>query len=71
MAMSINMYYCNSIVGAIEFMPVLAITRIGRYYRTTIPREVRKLLGIDEGSEIEWVFEDGRVVIRKRGGERG
>jgi len=30
------------IVGAIEFMLVLAVTRIGRYYRTTALREVRK-----------------------------
>jgi len=57
----------NSIVGAIEHMPVLAITKVGRYYRTTIPREVRKLLNINENDEIEWVFEDNKVIIRKKG----
>ena len=57
-----------SIVGVVEFMPVLAVTRVGRYYRTTIPREVRKLLGIGVNDEVEWVFEDGKVVIKKRGG---
>jgi bifunctional DNA-binding transcriptional regulator/antitoxin component of YhaV-PrlF toxin-antitoxin module len=47
-------------------MPVLARTRTGRGYRTTIPREVRKLLGIGESDEAEWVFEDGKVIVRKR-----
>jgi len=35
-------------------------------YRTTIPREVRKLLGIGESDEAEWVFEDGKVIVRNR-----
>jgi len=34
-------------------MPVLARTRVGRGYRTTMPREVRKLLGIGESDEVE------------------
>ena len=58
-------------MGALEGMPVLAVTRIGRYHRTTIPREVRKLLEINENDEIEWVFEDGKIIVRKRGGEHG
>ncbi len=29
-------------------MPILSRTRVGRYNRTTVPREVRKLLGISE-----------------------
>ena len=37
-------------------MSVLAVTRIGRYYRTTVPREIHKLLGIKENDEIEWIF---------------
>jgi len=52
-------------------MPVLSVTRVGRYYRTTIPREVRKLLGLSEGDEVEWVFEDGRVVVRRALRETG
>jgi AbrB family looped-hinge helix DNA binding protein len=48
--------------------PTLSRTRVGKYNRTTIPREVRKLLGISEGDVVERVYEDGRVVIR--GGER-
>jgi len=58
-------------MGAIESMPVLAVTRVGRYYRTTIPREVRKFLSINENDEIEWVFEDNKVVIRKKGEKHG
>jgi len=61
----------NPIVGAIEHMPVLAITKVGRYYRTTIPREVKKLLNINENDEIEWVFEDNKVIIRKKGEKHG
>jgi len=52
-------------------VPVLATTRVGKYYRTTVPREVRRLLGINEDDEIEWVFEDGKVVVRRKGGEVG
>jgi AbrB family looped-hinge helix DNA binding protein len=52
-------------------VPVLATTRVGRYYRTTVPREVRRLLGINENDKIEWVFEDSKVVVRKKGGGRG
>jgi len=52
-------------------MPVLAVTKVGKNFRTTIPREVRRLLGIGENEEIEWVFEDGKVIVRKRGGSNG
>jgi hypothetical protein len=35
---------------------------------TTVPVLVRRLLGISEGSEIEWVLnEDGSVQVRKVG----
>ncbi len=36
-------------------MPVLARTKAGRGYRTTVPREVRRILELDEGGELEWV----------------
>ena len=61
----LSLYKAHSIVGAVELMPVLATTRIGKYFRTTVPREVRKLLGLRENDEIEWVFEDGKIIIRK------
>ena len=34
-------------------MPVLAVTRVGKYHRMTIPREVRKLLELNENDEFE------------------
>ena len=46
-------------------MPILAKTKIGRYFRTTVPREVRKILEVTENDVIEWVFEDSKIVIRK------
>jgi AbrB family looped-hinge helix DNA binding protein len=48
-------------------MLTLSRTRVGRYSRTMIPREVRKLLGISEGDVVEWVFEDVRVIVRRGG----
>jgi len=48
-------------------MPILATTRVGRYFRTTIPREVRKLLDINENDVIEWIFEDGKIIVRRSG----
>ncbi|MEM1831832.1 MAG: AbrB/MazE/SpoVT family DNA-binding domain-containing protein [Desulfurococcaceae archaeon] len=51
-------------------MPVMARTRVGRYYRTTIPREVRKLLELKENDEGEWVFENGVIYVRKAEGEQ-
>lgn len=53
-------------------MPVLARTRIGKYFRTTVPREVRKILEVSESDEIEWVFENGMIIVKKpRPGGRG
>lgn len=54
-------------MGAVEFMSVLAVTRVGKYYRTTISREVRKPLNIRENDEIEWIFENNKIVVRKKG----
>jgi hypothetical protein len=46
--------------------PTLSRTRVGRYNRTTIPREVENyLLGITEGDVVEWVYEDERTYVRK------
>jgi len=58
-----------TIVRCIDRMPkevVLSRTRIGRYNRTTVPEEARKFLDINENDEIEWVFENGRIIIKKR-----
>jgi len=44
---------------------VLNRTRVGRYFRTTVPSEVRKFLGIGEGDVVEWVFNDSMILVRK------
>ncbi|RLG97673.1 hypothetical protein DRO19_05460 [Candidatus Bathyarchaeota archaeon] len=44
---------------------VLNKTKIGRYCRTTVPDEVRKLLEIGEGDMIEWIFNDGNSYLKK------
>ena len=53
---------------ALKKRVVLATTKLGRYNRTTVPNEVRKLLGLSEGDEILWILEENRIVIEKRGG---
>jgi len=52
-------------VGATVSMLVLVITKIGRYYRTTVPREVRKILGLKENDKVEWILEDGKDNRKK------
>jgi len=46
-------------------MPVLAKTKVGKYFRTTVPREVRKILEIKENDTVEWVLEKDRIIVRK------
>jgi AbrB family looped-hinge helix DNA binding protein len=46
-------------------MPLLSRTKIGRDLRTTVPREVRKILDIKKGDFVEWVFEDGKIIVRR------
>ncbi len=43
-------------------MLILAITRVDKYHRTTIPRKVRRLLGLNEDDALEWIYVDSRVV---------
>jgi len=40
-------------------------TRIGKFYRTTVPESVRKLLRVGEGDYVEWVFNEGKIFVRK------
>lgn len=48
------------------FMPVLAVTRVGKYYRTTVPREVRKILELREEDSIEWFSKEGKYLSGRR-----
>jgi AbrB family looped-hinge helix DNA binding protein len=40
-------------------------TKLGKFNRTTIPESVRKLLQVREGDYVEWIFNDGKIFIRK------
>jgi AbrB family looped-hinge helix DNA binding protein len=44
---------------------ILEKTKVGRANRTTIPESIRKLLQIKEGDFLEWIFDNGRIFIRK------
>jgi AbrB family looped-hinge helix DNA binding protein len=34
--------------------------------QTTVPKEVREVLGLGEGTQVEWLVEDGKVSIKPR-----
>ena len=34
--------------------------------QTTVPKEVRDFLGLGEGSQIQWLVEDGKVSLKPR-----
>lgn len=57
----------NYILGVIKIMIMLTITKVGNYYKTTILYEIRKLLNISKNNEVKWVFENGRIYLRRKG----
>jgi len=44
---------------------ILASTKLGRYNRTTVPREVRKLLGLSKEDKVLWVLEEGKIIVER------
>ena len=46
-------------------MPVLARSKLWGKGHTTIPKEVRKLLDLNNGDYVEWIYEDGKIVVKK------
>jgi len=46
-------------------MPILARTKVGKYFRTTVPREVRRILEIKENDVVELVLENGVIIAKK------
>lgn len=34
--------------------------------QTTVPKEVRDFLGLEEGTQVEWVLDDGKATVRPR-----
>ena len=41
---------------------VLDKTRLGKFYKTTVPESVRKFLNVGQGDYVEWVFNDGKNI---------
>jgi len=34
--------------------------------QTTVPKEVREKLGLSEGTQVEWIVEDGKATVKPR-----
>jgi len=45
----------------------IAKSRITAQGQVSVPAEVRRRLGAGPGSVLEWVEEDGTIVVRKKG----
>jgi len=43
-------------------------TKLGKYYRTTVPESVGKLLQMEDDF-IEWFFNNGKIYVRKDSSE--
>jgi bifunctional DNA-binding transcriptional regulator/antitoxin component of YhaV-PrlF toxin-antitoxin module len=50
---------------------ILNKTKIGAYFRTTVPQDARKLLGLERGDEIVWIQEGEKVIVDKARKEMG
>lgn len=50
---------------------ILGKTKIGAYFRTTIPEDARNLLEIRQGDEIVWIQEGELIIIDKARKEVG
>lgn len=34
--------------------------------QTTVPKEVRDFLGLEEGTQMEWILDEGKVIVKPR-----
>jgi AbrB family looped-hinge helix DNA binding protein len=34
--------------------------------QTTVPKEVRDFLGLQEGTQVEWTVEDGKAIVKPK-----
>ena len=34
--------------------------------QTTVPKEVRDFLGLEEGTQVEWTLDDGKATVKPR-----
>lgn len=45
---------------------IAARSRMTSKGQTTVPKEVRDALGLDEGTQIEWIVDEGVVTVKPR-----
>ena len=46
-------------------MPILGKSKIWGKGYTTVPSSVRKILELENGIEIMWIYEKGEMIIKK------
>jgi len=44
-------------------MSILVSIKVGKYYRTTIPREIRRIIGMGSGDYIDWIFLNSKIIV--------
>lgn len=44
-------------------MPTMMATRLTKGGQTTIPKEIRSALGIEDSSRVYWTLDDGRAML--------
>jgi antitoxin PrlF len=48
-------------------MAALAHSKVTAQGQISVPAEVRKKLGVGPGSTLEWIDQDGQIVLRRAG----
>jgi len=41
----------------------VAVTKVTRHFQVTIPKAIREVIGIEEGTLLRFAIEDGRIVL--------
>jgi len=44
---------------------IIALSRVYQRGKTQVPKEVRDILGIEDGDKVLWLFESGKLIVRK------
>jgi antitoxin PrlF len=42
------------------------LSKVSSKGQTTVPKEVRDFLGLEEGTHVEWTLEDGKATVKPR-----
>jgi len=57
----------NRILRVVVLRNIIRLTQVGVGGVITVLHEVRKVLSIGNGGLIEWIYEDGRIIMKKVG----